>query len=75
MNITCPFCGGSCCADSDSSQPCVACNGQGVVVDSGPPRVDWRTERFRVSGAATERVVVVWQDNTETTIYRYGEGR
>lgn len=73
-SITCPFCGGTGGAP-DSSTPCVACNGQGVIVDSGPP-VDpetMPTERFSVSGKATTRVLVRWPDGTEHTLYRMGE--
>ena len=34
--MTCPFCGGSGGAD-ESSLPCSACNGQGVIVVGPPP--------------------------------------
>lgn len=55
-----------------SSVPCAGCNGQGVVTVGGPPAdpETLPTERFRVSGAATQRVVIRWQDGTELTLYR-----
>jgi hypothetical protein len=69
--INCPFCGGSGAGD-ESSLPCVACNGHGTVVDTGPA-VDpdtLATERFTVSGKATARVLVKWPDGTTHTLFR-----
>jgi hypothetical protein len=51
---------------------CVACNGHGTIVDTGPP-VDPETlptERFVVTGRATARVLVSWPDGTTHTLYR-----
>jgi hypothetical protein len=43
--VACPICGGSSCQDSDSSEPCVACRGQGVITDGGPPPAPAGDER------------------------------
>ena len=67
--IPCPFCRGGA---ERLSGGCVVCNDQGVVSDGGPPRNrdNLPTERYAVTGAATERVIVRWQDGTEHTLYR-----
>jgi RecJ-like exonuclease len=73
--INCPFCGGTGAADG-SSLACPACRGLGTVSDSGPP-IDpdaQPTERFAVTGAATQRVIVTWWCGTEHTLYRPPEG-
>ena len=67
--INCPACGGSGC-QPESSQACLACGGATVIIDTGPPRTEFVTEVFRVTGSATERVIVTWPRGTEITVYR-----
>lgn len=50
--MNCPFCGGSGGAD-ESSLPCPACNGQGVIV-VGPPPPEGGVEAGRFVWAITE---------------------